>query len=129
MQTEQSSPHVLVLDGSPSVRRLVREVLEAAGYRVSVVADPNAAHAAVEQLEPDLIVLDLVLGEGDLGWRLVQQLRRDRASAAIPIVVCTGGLNILRQAADRLRTEGIPVVTKPFDTDELAGAVRGALVR
>ena len=123
----QPASHVLVLDGEPSIRALIREVLEEAGYRVSVAAERGASLAVVKRVDPDLVVLDLVLGKEDLGWQVLQQVSLDPETADIPVVVCTGAMHMLRRVEDRLAPRGIRVLTKPFDVDELASAVGSGL--
>ncbi len=127
MAGQQPQPHVLVLDGEPSIQGLFQEVLEEAGYRVSVIGGLGVNLAAIRGVEPDLVVLDLVFGKEDLGWQVLEQVRKDPDTAGIPVVVCTGATHVLRRVEDRLTSRGIRVLTKPFDVDELLDTVGESL--
>ena len=51
--------HVLVVDGAPSVRSLLGDILEAAGYQVTTAADGREALGRIQSSPPDLLLLDL----------------------------------------------------------------------
>ena len=116
--------HILAGDDSPDVLALLREILEGEGYRVSVSNEPLDL-PAVKRIEPDLVILDHMLEDGDgSGWQLMQQLRADPQTDDLPIVVCTGAIHRVRQHRALLDRLGIVVVIKPFDIDHLLAAVR-----
>ena len=121
--TPSAPKHILAGDDSPAILDLLREILEGEGYRVSLSADPLDLDR-VKQAEPDLVILDHMLEEGEgSGWQLVQQLRGDPETADLPIVVCTGAVHRVRQNEGLLADLGIGVVFKPFDIDNLLAAV------
>ena len=118
--------HILAGDDSPVILDLFREILEAEGYRVSLSTEALDLDR-VKRVEPDLVILDHMLGEGEgSGWQLLQQLRRDPETAELPIVVCTGAVHRVRENEALLRDLGIGVVFKPFDIDRLLEVVNGA---
>ena len=104
------------------MRDLLQAVLAEEGYRVLAV-DHAPDPVDVAQLRPDLIVLDLVLGEATAGWRLLEALRDQAPTARLPVVVCTADHALVRREAERLRTLIAGVVLKPFDLDELLRTV------
>ncbi len=121
--TPSAPKHILAGDDSPAILDLLREILEGEGYRVSLSADPLNLDR-VKQADPDLVILDHMLDEGQgSGWELVQELRGDPETADLPIVVCTGAVHRVRQNEDLLARLGIGVVLKPFDIDNLIAAV------
>ena len=118
-----TGPHVLVIDDATELRQLFRDALEGEGYRVSLAAAPPALDE-IARLRPDLVLLDLLLGEDEgVAWRLVQGLRRDPRLAAVPILVCSAATHLLRRLELELRGLGVVVVTKPFDLDDFLATV------
>jgi two-component system KDP operon response regulator KdpE len=115
---------VLVVEDDADIRRLLRALLEAEGYRV-VEAD-SAARALVESRshQPDVVLVDLGLPDRD-GQALIRDVRR---FSSVPILVLS---------ARTLETEKIQAldggaddyVTKPFNSGELLARVRAALRR
>ena len=125
--TQARRRHILVVDGAAEVRSIVREILEEAGYRVSVSAEALPDLDDVKRTEADLIILDPVASAGDLGWELLRRVQQDRDTADIPVVVCTGHPRVVRQLAGHLDERDIALVPKPFDIEELLGVVEARL--
>ena len=123
---ERRRPHVLVVDDAPAVRLLVRDVLEEAGYRTSLATTPLDAYA-VKRHAPDLLVLEPMVGPADHGWRLLRRLRADPATAALPVVVCTGAVRRVREEHGFLAEQGVGLVLKPFAIDELLAEAESQL--
>ena len=102
--------------------KLVRAVL-GPEYSFVEAADGNEALLVVRELEPDLVVLDIML-PGIGGLDVLRTIRADAALAEIPVVVITAWSHLESQAwsagADRF-------VSKPFDLDRLARAVEELL--
>ena len=118
-----TAPHVLVIDDAPELRQLFRDALEGEGYRVSLAAAPPTLDQ-IARLGPDLVLLDLLLGEDEgVAWRLVQGLRGDPRLAAVPVLVCSAATHLLRRLELELRGLGVEVVTKPFDLDDFLAIV------
>ena len=79
------------------------------------------------QLGPDLIILDVVFGEEKLGWQMLQMLKMQPATAAIPIIICTASEKAVREMEGYLVSKNVLVVYKPFELDDLLRAVTQAL--
>jgi DNA-binding response OmpR family regulator len=100
------------------MRAIVLINLEAEGFEVTVVEDGETALAEVERLLPDLVVLDVMMPGRD-GFDVLRELKRQRKTASIPVVLLTA------KAADTDVWEGWKsgadyYMTKPFDPGELA---------
>jgi CheY-like chemotaxis protein len=123
--------HILVINDVPVLLDVFRNLLEAEGYRVSLDNfsdfDLGRKHDDVKRLKPDAVILDFVFGGEPLGWQLLQLLKLDRATARIPIVVCTAAAKQVAELQGHLRTMGVAAVLKPFDIDTLLDAVARAL--
>ena len=90
-----ASPHVLVMDDIAEVLDLLRQILHEEGYRVS--PRPTVVGLdEVKRLAPDVILLDLVCGGQHRGLDLLQQLRHDRTTADVPVVVCSAAVDAVR---------------------------------
>lgn len=118
---------VLVVDDEPETLELVEFNLRQAGFDVTTAADGAEALKKARSREPDLIVLDLMLPEMD-GLEVCKALRRDTATACVPIVMLTA------RAAELDRVLGLELgaddyLTKPFSPRELVLRVRNALAR
>jgi CheY-like chemotaxis protein len=80
---------VLVVDDVEDTRYLYERYFEFIGARVRAVADGAAALAAVNTDPPDVIVLDLAMPKMT-GWEVLQRLKSQPATRAIPVVVVSG---------------------------------------
>jgi DNA-binding response OmpR family regulator len=115
---------ILVVDDDPKIAQLVRAYLEREGFAVVTARDGLAALAAVAELRPRLIVLDLMLPELD-GLSVA---RRVREESDVPILM----LSARGSVADRVHgiAEGADdYVAKPFSPAELVVRVRAILRR
>jgi two-component system alkaline phosphatase synthesis response regulator PhoP len=115
---------VLVVDDELKITRLVRDYLEQAGFVVATASDGRGALAAVRQIKPDLIVLDLGLPGVD-GLDVIRSLR---TTSNVPVVVLTARAD----EADRivgLEMGADDYVVKPFSPKELVARVRAVLRR
>jgi signal transduction histidine kinase/DNA-binding response OmpR family regulator/CHASE3 domain sensor protein len=81
-------PLILVVEDNPVAALQIRTVLEEQGYAVQAVSSGAEALAALPQVRPDLIVLDLMMPEVD-GFQVLEQLRAMPAIATIPVLVLT----------------------------------------
>jgi len=116
---------ILVVDDEPRLVRLVREVLQAVGYRVVVAGDGAAALEQVALERPDLVLLDVLLPHGLDGY---DTCRRLREFSDIPVIMLTA------RARESDKLQGFEVgaddyLTKPFSSKELLARVRALLRR
>lgn len=121
------SAHILVIDDAHSVLEMMKCALEGEGYRVSAFLSPFSDPKEVEQLQPDLIILDLKLRHRDAAWTFLQQLWLYPPTRNIPLFLCTAGLTDVREQESILRKKGIPILYKPFALDELLRYVHTCL--
>lgn len=111
---------ILVIDDEEANVLLLRSVLEREGYRdVHGITDPSTALQAYVELEPDLVLLDLMMPVVD-GFQLLDAFgRHDRADEFRPVLVLTADTTI--QARRRALALGAKdFVAKPFDVIEVA---------
>ena len=120
-------PKILVVDDEPDALEVLGFKLKEAGYIPIFAKDGSRAIAAARDERPALIVLDLMLPEVD-GLEVCKILRRDPATAMIPIIMLTA------RAAEMDRVLGLELgaddyVTKPFSPRELVLRIKKLLAR
>jgi two-component system OmpR family response regulator len=116
---------VLVVDDEANIAELVATALRYEGFEVHTAADGAGALAAVRDLAPDLVVLDVMLPDAD-GFELQTRIRRD--GQHVPVLFLTA-----RDAVED-RVRGLTLgaddyMTKPFSLEELVARVHAVLRR
>jgi DNA-binding response OmpR family regulator len=107
--------HVVIVEDDDDMRQLLGRLLQGEGYEVTEAADSTQALSAIACREPDIVLLDVVLGDED-GRDLLAEVRR---LSDVPVVLVTGrGHEIDRIAG--LRSGADDYVVKPFSPGELA---------
>jgi DNA-binding response OmpR family regulator len=107
---------ILVVDDDPSIRHMVKMVLETEGYAVDVAEDGFAALRAVDGKQPDCVVLDVMMPGMD-GHAVLQRIRSS-TRASLPVVMLTAAAD--DDQAWQAWTEGVDYfLAKPFDAQEL----------
>jgi CheY-like chemotaxis protein len=101
---------VMVVDDEPDIRYLLRLTLELAGYGVVEAAHGEAALEQVRRSLPQIVLTDRMMPRMN-GGELIERLRADERTKAIPIVMISGTQGAQPGADAFLR--------KPFDPDEL----------
>ncbi|HVX12191.1 MAG TPA: ATP-binding protein [Pirellulales bacterium] len=119
-----SQPRVLVADDNADMRQYIVRLLSG-HYSVDAVSDGMAALAAVRSRPPDLIVTDVMMPQLD-GFGLLQAVRAEPKSAAIPVIVLSA------RAGEESRVEGMRAgaddyLVKPFSAGELLARVSSHL--
>ncbi len=118
-------PRVLVVDDEPKLVHLVREILAAAGHETLTASSGESAIEIIAVEQPDLVLLDIVLGRGMDGYAVA---RRVREFSDVPIIMLTAK----SQDEDLLRgfdSGADDYLTKPFNAKELLARVRAVLSR
>jgi signal transduction histidine kinase/DNA-binding response OmpR family regulator/CHASE3 domain sensor protein len=122
-------PLILVVEGNPVAALQVRTVFEELGYAVKAAPSGIEALAAIPEVRPDLIVLDLMLPDVD-GFQVLEQIRAMPATATIPVLVLTAR-ELTPEDRNRLAHHHIRHFAQKgsLNRDELAACVRRLLGR
>jgi twitching motility two-component system response regulator PilH len=80
--------NILVVDDSPTDRKYLTDLLSKQGYKVATAESAEEALAKVKQLNPDLVLMDVVM-PGQNGYQATRTLSKDEATKHIPIIICT----------------------------------------
>jgi DNA-binding response OmpR family regulator len=116
---------ILIVDDDPDMVELLRMALTEAGYSACTAATGTEALAEAQRSSPDRVVLDLLLPEMN-GFNVCESLRRNPATASVPIIMIT----VMPGQFPRLAGMEAGVnayVNKPFQTQELVSCVKGFL--
>jgi DNA-binding response OmpR family regulator/DNA-binding CsgD family transcriptional regulator len=123
MITEQKKRDVaLVVDDSPETLRLLTDALDGAGMTVMVALDGAAAMRIVDQITPDIVLLDAVMPGMD-GFETCRRLKRDAGLDHVPIIFMTG-LAETEHIVAGLEAGGVDYVTKPIAVQEMLARIR-----
>ena len=117
--------HILVIEDSAPIRRLVEICLRDIGPSIVTAADGSSGLQAVMSNPPALIVLDIGL-PGMHGWDVLAEIRSDPTGYEIPVVILTAHAD----EEDRFRsgTDGADAfMTKPFDPADLVSLATSLL--
>jgi DNA-binding NarL/FixJ family response regulator len=123
MITESKKRDVaLVVDDSPETLRLLTDALDGAGMTVMVAMDGAAAMRIVDQITPDIILLDAVMPGID-GFETCRRLKRDAGLSNVPVIFMTG-LAETEHIVRGLDAGGVDYVTKPIAIEEMLARIR-----
>jgi signal transduction histidine kinase/CheY-like chemotaxis protein len=109
---------VLVIEDDPSAVRLLREYLEAAGYRVRVAATGETGLASVSERRPAAIILDVLLPGID-GWEVLRRLKAEDSTRDIPVIIVT----VVEEREVGLALGAADYLVKPIDREALLGCL------
>ncbi len=119
-----SATHILVVDDEPDIRRLVQEILEDEGYRVSGAESGNAARLALRERRPDLILLDIWMPDLD-GISLLKEWSQDEGLPC-PVIMMSGH-GTVETAVEATRLGAYDFLEKPLSMAKLLLTVERAL--
>jgi DNA-binding NarL/FixJ family response regulator len=108
---------VVVIDDSPDALRLLTDALEGAGFTVLVTLEGPNALSLVQEVTPDIILLDAVMPGMD-GFETCRRLKAKKHLAHVPVIFMTG-LTESEHIVRGLEAGGVDYVTKPIVIDEL----------
>jgi len=124
----ERSAHILVVNDTEEILDLFRTILEELGHSVTAWSFSPDDLSKVTEVNPDLVILDLLMGPTELqGWALLQKMRMHPPTQDIPVIVCSAATNWVREQEGWLAANGVKVVLKPFKVNDLERAVGDAL--
>ena len=120
-------PRVLVVEDEPSIAELIAVNLRHNGFAPTVVYDGAAAQREVDDVLPDLILLDWML-PGESGASLARQWRKNDRTKTVPIIMLTA------RSDESDKIQGLDAgaddyITKPFSTQEMLARIRALMRR
>jgi DNA-binding NarL/FixJ family response regulator len=113
---------VLVVDDTPETLHLLTDTLDQAGFTVLIATDGETALHLVDQVTPDLVLMDARM-PGISGFETCKRLKRDKLLSDLPVIFMTG-LSQTEHVIEGLACGGVDYVTKPIVLDELLARIR-----
>src|ERR1017187_3770177 len=110
-----SAGHILVVDDEPSMLRYLQTALELDSYRVTTACNGAEAVEKVQRVNPDLVLLDMVMPEGD-GLETLQRIREVRPSTKVVMLSC---VRDTRKVAQAMRLGAQDYLSKPVQKEEM----------
>src|ERR1700734_2262711 len=124
-QAGRLEARLLVVEDEPTILELLSGSLRFAGFDVLTAASGREALRVAAAARPDLILLDVMLPDGD-GFAVVRTLRA--GGPRVPVIFLTARTHLHERVAG-LTLGGDDYVTKPFSLDEVLARIRGVLRR
>ena len=121
----RTPPRILAVDDMPTNLEILRVRLEAQGYEVITAEDGEEALTKARELEPDLVLLDIMMPKLD-GIAVLKQLKQDAMLRFVPIILVTAKSDV-RDVVSGLDSGGDEYLTKPFEHAALTARVRSLL--
>ena len=120
---------ILVVDDSPTIRRVVSAILERHGYEAALASDGEDALHALQsgEVKADLILLDFVMPRMN-GYQFCRALRADVELSMTPVVLMSAKSDRIRDQFVQ-QTGAMDAITKPFDAQALVAVVENVLRR
>lgn len=116
-QKHPSIHKILIADDSNTERLNLTRILERVGYQVIAARSGNEARALAESEQPDLIMLDIIMEDGD-GYQACRAIRRSPATKATPVIMVSSKSNpVDQQWAEKLGANAY--IIKPYKDDDV----------
>jgi PAS domain S-box-containing protein len=118
-QLQREKPLVLIVEDEDPARELLTNYLEPEGYDVASVSSGTDALIRARQLQPDVITLDIRLGDSS-GWEILHRLKKEPETGHIPVVV----ISILDEPETGFALGASDYLVKPIDKESLLAVLR-----
>jgi two-component system response regulator AtoC len=116
------SAQVLIADDEPLIRQSLKTVLTDEGFAVSTAASGADAWTRFQEERPDVVLLDLILGDMD-GISLLKRMRQLVPESKVIVISAHGSIE---SAVAAMKLGGYDFIKKPFEIEEIVAAVRNA---
>jgi DNA-binding NarL/FixJ family response regulator len=113
---------ILVVDDTPETLGFLTDTLDLADFTVLIATDGESALRLIEQITPDLVLMDAVM-PGLNGFETCRRMKRNKRVAHLPVIFMTG-LSETEHVLEGLAAGGVDYVTKPLVVDELLARIR-----
>nr|WP_233167325.1 ATP-binding protein [Paenibacillus roseus] len=119
----ESAPTVMLVENDHNLSHMLRDELLASGYRVELFTEGRLAIEQIEQIKPDVVVLDLMLESGMNGWTVIEHMKKNDLFINTPIIISSAF-----EEKDKAVQWGIrDFLVKPYLPGMLSASVQRAL--
>ena len=117
MAADESKGTILVVDDNPDNVEILRAFLESRGYTVAIAADGRTALARMEQVRPELVLLDVMMPGMD-GWEVCRVIKAHPTHGSMKVIMVTAK-GAFEDKFEGLRSGADDYVVKPVDFKDL----------
>lgn len=103
--------------------QMIEDVLNEEGYMQVFCTSADKAFAVITREQPDVILLDIHVGNEAEGWGLLDKIRLNRETKATPVIISTTDPRIAQAKAAWLQRQRCTILDKPFTIDDLLVAL------
>lgn len=119
-QADPNTKNILIVEDSPTLALTYREYLRQSGYDAAIADTGAKAFVAIEETNPDLILLDLKLPDMD-GLDILKKLKAEKNSARIIVITAHGSVKV---AVEAMQEGASDFILKPFASERLTTTVK-----
>jgi DNA-binding response OmpR family regulator len=116
--------NILVIEDNHAILDVITLILQSEAYNVTGLNKSADMMFHIEQLKPDLLILDIMLPDGD-GRELLKTLRSDTTTDQIPVLMISARYTAQNVEHGEYKPNGF--LAKPFDIDDLLDKIEGIL--
>lgn len=124
--TDEALIRIVCIEDDPKTIDLVKLILRREGFDVTGISNGRDGLAAIEQVQPHLVLLDLMIPDMD-GWEVYQAMRAHESMKKIPVIVLTAKAQSIDKVLGLHIAKVNDYITKPFSPTELVRSVRKVL--
>ena len=112
---------ILIVEDEPKSLKLIRDLLQASGYKTVEATDGEQGIELAKSKKPDLILMDIMMPKVD-GYTACREIKMDKATKAIPVVMLTSvDYELNKELSRDMGANGY--MTKPVDRQELLDVI------
>jgi DNA-binding response OmpR family regulator len=126
MSPDNRASKVVVIEDDPEMINLVKLILKKEGFDVTGAMGGRDGLDAIEHLNPDLVLLDLMMPDID-GWEVYQTMKASEGMKHIPVIIITAKAQSIDKVLGLHIAKVDDYITKPFSPNELVASVRRVL--
>src|ERR671932_1385567 len=102
MSMEQDAPLIVVVDDDRAYIEMLCDLLTDEGYEAICCLSDEEAYKVILEKRPDLVILDMRMEQPDSGWTVLEMLRLGSRTRSIPVILCSGDVQFLREKGQSL---------------------------
>jgi CheY-like chemotaxis protein len=120
-ESSKDKPLILLVDDVPQNIQILHQILNMGEYSFAIATSGKETLQMVKKKMPDLILLDIMLGDID-GFEVCQQLKKDPETTAVPIIFLTAKVGV-EDKVKGFKLGAVDYITKPFEDAEVVARV------
>jgi DNA-binding response OmpR family regulator len=121
--------HLVIIEDDPAIQEVYRLLLESEGYKVTISPTCYDDLQAFAGLQPDLLILDLIINGKACGWSFLQAVKSFPLTASLPVLIMTAAGPFAAEWMDFIQRKDTPLLVKPFDIESFLLQVRQLLAQ